>query len=250
LPAEVTVDAIAMATASDQEAQRLQAEMKGRAISIASSSERFLQGNNSSTFGLMVFGRSTRESSCECDRSEDPTLLQTVYLQNDQDVYRLLDRRNTGWLYQVSQENKWAMTGVGRANNSLNSTSKKPPANYAQLMQSLEKRIAYSRKQGNAALVNSLQERRRVYVQRFGLPNSADQQEPAEDNSNDENIVRQVLGADEIVKQAYLRTLSRYPNEQELAKCVKYINESEDTINGVRGVLWALLNTKEFVVNH
>ena len=250
LPAEVTVDAIAMATASDQEAQRLQAEMKGRAISIASSSERFLQGNNASTFGLMVFGRSTRESSCECDRSEDPTLLQTVYLQNDQDVYRLLDRRNTGWLYQVSQENKWAMTGVGRANNSSNSTSKKPPANYAQLMQSLEKRIAYSRKQGNAALVKSLQERRRVYVQRFGPPNTADQEEPAEDTSNDENIVRQVLGADEIVKQAYLRTLSRYPNEQELAKCVKYINESEDTINGVRGVLWALLNTKEFVVNH
>ena len=117
-------------------------------------------------------------------------------------------------------------------------------------MKSLEKRIAYSRKQGNAALVKSLQERRRVYVQRFGPPNSADQEEPAEDNSNDENIVRQVLGADEIVKQAYLRTLSRYPNEQELAKCVKYINESEDTINGVRGVLWALLNTKEFVVNH
>ena len=226
LPAEVTVDAIAMATASDQEAQRLQAEMKGRAISIASSSERFLQGNNASTFGLMVFGRSTRESSCECDRSEDPTLLQTVYLQNDQDVYRLLDRRNTGWLYQVSQENKWAMTGVGRANNSSNATSKKPPANYAQLMQSLEKRIAYFQKQGNAAaLVKSLQDRRRMYVQRFGPPISTEKENvvaenSAEDNSNDENVVRQVLGADEIVKQAYLRTLSRYPNEQELAKCV------------------------------
>lgn len=256
LPAEVTVDAIAMATASDEEAQRLHAEMKGRAISIASSSERFLQGNNASTFGLMVFGRSTRETSCECDRSGDPTLLQTVYLQNDQDVHRLLDRRNTGWLYQVAQENKWALTGVGRVSNSSNSTSRKPPANYAQLMQSLEKRIAYHRKQGDAtALVKSLQDRRRMYVQRFGPPNSTKKENVVaegrvDDNSKDDKVARQVSGAEEIVKQAYLRTLSRYPTEQELVKCIKYINESEDTINGIRGVLWALVNTKEFVVNH
>jgi len=123
------------------------------------------------------------------------------------------------------------------------------------LMQSLEKRIAYSRKQGNAALVKSLQERRRMYVQRFGLSSSAEKEnEASEDrsagNSNDDKVVSQVPGADAIVKQAYLRTLSRYPTEQELAKCVKYINESEDAINGVRGVLWALVNTKEFVVNH
>jgi len=100
-----------------------------------------------------------------------------------------------------------------------------------------------------------LQDRRRMYVQRFGPPNSAEKEnvvaeDRGDDNSNDDKVARQVPGADEIVKQAYLRTLSRYPTEQELAKCIKYINESEDTINGVRGVLWALVNTKEFVVNH
>jgi hypothetical protein len=123
-------------------------------------------------------------------------------------------------------------------------------------MQSLEKRIAYYRKQGNAsAMVKSLQDRRRMYVQRFGSPNSTEKEnvvaeDRTDDNSNDDKVARQVPGAEEIVKQAYLRTLSRYPTEQELAKCIKYINESEDTINGVRGVLWALVNTKEFVVNH
>jgi len=255
LPAEVTVDAIALATASDQEAQRLHTEMQGRSISIASSSERFLQGNNLGTFGLMVFGRSTRESSCECDRSDDPTLLQTVYLQNDQDVYRLLDRRNTGWLHQVSQENKWAFTGVGRGSNSSNSTLNKRPVNYEQLIKNLDKRIAVLRKQGNAAEAKKLLNRRKVYLQRFGPPNSAEKEDVVSedsvaDNSNDDKVAQQVPGADEIVKQAYLRTLSRYPTEQELVQCVKYINESKDTINGVRGVLWALINTKEFVVNH
>jgi hypothetical protein len=123
-------------------------------------------------------------------------------------------------------------------------------------MQSLEKRIAYHRKQGDAAaLVKSLQDRRRMYVQRFGPPNSAKKENVVaegrvDDNSKDDKVARQVSGAEEIVKQAYLRTLSRYPTEQELVKCIKYINESEDTINGIRGVLWALVNTKEFVVNH
>jgi hypothetical protein len=94
-----------------------------------------------------------------------------------------------------------------------------------------------------------------MYVQRFGPPNSTKKENVVaegrvDDNSKDDKVARQVSGAEEIVKQAYLRTLSRYPTEQELVKCIKYINESEDTINGIRGVLWALVNTKEFVVNH
>ena len=54
----------------------------------------------------------------------------------------------------------------------------------------------------------------------------------------------------EIVEQAYLRTLTRYPNETELARSIEFIDNSDDTINGVRGLLWALVNTKEFVLNH
>ena len=53
-----------------------------------------------------------------------------------------------------------------------------------------------------------------------------------------------------IVKQAYLRTLSRYPSDQELARCRQSIEQASDTTTGVRDVLWALLNTKEFIVNH
>ena len=58
------------------------------------------------------------------------------------------------------------------------------------------------------------------------------------------------MDPDAVVKQAYLRTLSRYPTDEELSRSRKYLNESEDTVNGIRGLLWALLNTKEFIVNH
>jgi hypothetical protein len=53
-----------------------------------------------------------------------------------------------------------------------------------------------------------------------------------------------------IVRQAYLRTVSRYPADDELKKSLAYIAQAEDPVDGVRDVLWALLNTKEFIVNH
>ena len=61
-----------------------------------------------------------------------------------------------------------------------------------------------------------------------------------------------IHGIDEaaVVKQAFLRTLSRFPSDQELARCRKEIQQASDTTAGVRDVLWALLNTKEFIVNH
>ncbi len=58
------------------------------------------------------------------------------------------------------------------------------------------------------------------------------------------------MDPDAVVRQAYLRTLSRYPTDEELSRSRKYLNDSEDTVNGIRGLLWALINTKEFIVNH
>jgi hypothetical protein len=31
---------------------------------------------------------------------------------------------------------------------------------------------------------------------------------------------------------------------------MEFVDEDTDKINGVRGLVWALLNTKEFIVNH
>jgi len=39
-------------------------------------------------------------------------------------------------------------------------------------------------------------------------------------------------------------------SEEELERSVEYVNADENKINGVRGLVWALLNTKEFIVNH
>ena len=53
-----------------------------------------------------------------------------------------------------------------------------------------------------------------------------------------------------IIEDAYLRTLSRIPQESELNRAMQYIDEGDDKVESFRGLVWALINTKEFVVNH
>jgi len=53
-----------------------------------------------------------------------------------------------------------------------------------------------------------------------------------------------------IVRQAYLRTLSRPPTEAEAARAQAYFGETASVHEAARDLLWALLNTKEFLVNH
>ena len=241
LPAEVMVDALRLATSSDTEATRMHHEMAGRSIAIATSSERYLQGGTAEAFPLMVFGRSTRESNCECDRSADATLLQTVFLQNDEVVYDLMNRRNTGWLDQVAKNYDVPFTARATQPN-------RRPENYEELMQTLDKRIENLKKtvktnpSRKEALANALTARRRN-ISQFGLPDYLKEQQAADATLSQEQ-------KEEIVQQAYLRTLTRYPNETELARSIEFIDNSNDKINGVRGLLWALVNTKEFILNH
>ena len=53
-----------------------------------------------------------------------------------------------------------------------------------------------------------------------------------------------------IAREAYLRTLSRKPTDSELATATHHLAEALDGARGMRDLLWALLNTKEFLTNH
>jgi len=52
------------------------------------------------------------------------------------------------------------------------------------------------------------------------------------------------------IRDAYLRTLCRYPDVEEMAASIDYVRQSDDAAAGVHAVMWALLNTKEFVLTH
>jgi len=156
LPAEVAYDAIRVATAGAAEAAEICQVDTRRAIADPVVSRR------GGSYALTVFGRSIRESNCDCDRSAEPSLLQTVFLQNDAEMLGMIDRKG-GWLAEAT------------------AAAADPEA---------------------------------------------------------------------LVAEAYLRTLTRRPTAAELTRSLAHVRSADSLRDGMRDLLWALLNTKEFIVNH
>jgi hypothetical protein len=65
-----------------------------------------------------------------------------------------------------------------------------------------------------------------------------------------DRIVKENLADTEVVKQLYIRTLSRLPTEQEKGYCMGVLAKATQRRDGVEDLLWALLNSWEFVYNH
>jgi hypothetical protein len=55
---------------------------------------------------------------------------------------------------------------------------------------------------------------------------------------------------DALIAEVFLRTVSRPPTVEELQKARADIAAAKDPIDGVRDLLWAMLGTREFAVNH
>jgi uncharacterized protein YgbK (DUF1537 family) len=53
-----------------------------------------------------------------------------------------------------------------------------------------------------------------------------------------------------VAEQAYLRTLSRQPNANELSTATSYLKSEETPVKAIEGLMWSLINTKEFILNH
>jgi hypothetical protein len=169
LPAEVAFDALVHATAGRETMHAMHQDrstVRGRAIGVATgfTSTR----GQSRSYALSLFGKPARDGICDCQRSNEPSLLQTIYLRNDAETLRLLDRKN-GWLTETA--------GKGRTD-------------------------------------------------------SADQKDP-----------------EALIREAYLRTFSRPPTPAEIKTARAHLNES-DPKTALRDLLWALLNSKEFILNH
>ena len=236
LPAEVAYDAIVMATTGDAKIDALHADMKDRSIAIPSSGYRN-NNRNGAAYALSVFGRSTRDSNCDCDRSSEASLLQTVFLQNDLTMLQMLGPQRGTWMDQLTRELK---PSKAKAN------AKYDPKKLAQIRRSYYQstlKIRQLKKQGgNEKEIAKLQ--KRADALKAGLVKYSPPKRTTDKVAIEEKRLQ------EIVNTAYLRSLSRYPSEDEMAKSQKYIQSSEDTLDGVRDLLWALVNTKEFIVNH
>ena len=63
-------------------------------------------------------------------------------------------------------------------------------------------------------------------------------------------LVKSAKGDDEIIEELFLRTLARRPTAKERADLGKALAGAEKRDEAFQDVLWALINTKEFMFNH
>lgn len=253
LPAEVVYDAVLLATAGDEQAAELRDELTTRAIA----NTYLINRQGSSNFALSVFGQSTRETSCDCDRSDDSSLLQSVFLRNDADVHaRLTSPR--GWIAQMDQE--YQLTGslrrgpaAGRADQRQRQNIQKQLRKQVEKLRSLD---AEQRQQQAAEL------RSRIKRLRGRLANLGAQSGGAEEGRQGD-AAREVEGSrgeataaerterlTPLIHAAYLRTLSRHPEPHEIEATLAFIGSSASELDGLEGIVWSLINTKEFILNH
>jgi hypothetical protein len=52
------------------------------------------------------------------------------------------------------------------------------------------------------------------------------------------------------IDEVYLATLCRSPSDAERQACMKYIHQAQSPEKGLQGVMWSLLNTREFLLQH
>jgi hypothetical protein len=63
-------------------------------------------------------------------------------------------------------------------------------------------------------------------------------------------FIKDKKNAAEVIEELYLVALSRRPTEAERKKLVDYIEKADNKQRATEDVLWALLNTREFMFNH
>jgi hypothetical protein len=240
VPAEVVMDALIAATSSDDEFATLHQDVLDRNIAEVSAGARY--NENANNYALSVFGRSIRESNCDCDRSQEPSLLQTVFLQNDSEIYNLMDRGRGGWINQVASDLDLKQTRV--AQNRGNSSARQIASLQTQIKRAKEllKKMQKSENEKGIAQAQRRLDSIRKQLEKVRPQSSSDSAGLAQ-KANPEKLR-------EAVRETYLRTLSREPKKDEFDKALAYVESSDDQLNGVRDLLWALLNTKEFIVNH
>ncbi|MDA1232043.1 MAG: DUF1553 domain-containing protein, partial [Planctomycetota bacterium] len=157
LPAEIVYDSVKQSLVATDKLEEVRADLTRRAIG-------HLSMRLAGTHAMEVFGKPDRVVNCDCERVNQPTLLQSIFLQNDP----LIDQRieESGWLRELGEQEASGL-----------------------------------------------------------LP-----------------------GHEQLVKTAWLRTVSRPPTAAESARGISHLAKAESTVDGLRDLLWALINTKEFVL--
>jgi len=251
LPAEVSWDIVSQAASSGDKHLSYVSNMRGRAVAVPGAGIRYQRrGNNPHAYPLSIFGRSVRDSNCDCDRSEDPSLLQTIFMRNDSQLLALLDSKDS-WLAEVAAAHNNPFQAKVTANPNNDKAKMKQQA---KALQAIRTRLKQQQRQLQKLKDKDSPEKQIAQVEkrigRLKKRLESPQSERGNPQPQKEPDAPSRIDLANAVEEAYLRTLSRRPTETESETATQFISQSTNQIDGLRDVMWALLNTKEFIVNH
>ena len=232
LPAEVLIDALAQATTNTPNLLNVATDVETRAIGPNLPTGR---GKNNGAYANKVFGASTRETNCDCNRSDEPNLLQSIYLQNDNEVFTTIDRPD-GWLAERTKAGKIPAKADGKAANQGASGN----------LAGLTSRLKEAKAAGQTKKVERI--KARLVALRETAQKGKRSSNPATKPAGPTKLTDE--DAEAIVLESYLRVLGRPPVAAESAAAEDHLADTPDLAHGMRDLLWALLNTKEFATNH
>jgi Protein of unknown function (DUF1549)/Protein of unknown function (DUF1553) len=72
----------------------------------------------------------------------------------------------------------------------------------------------------------------------------------ADRNGRVVQLARTKLTNEELIEELFLSALSRRPKAEEKEEALKHMTEATSRQEGITDVLWALVNTREFILNH
>ena len=72
----------------------------------------------------------------------------------------------------------------------------------------------------------------------------------ADGNGRIAKLVKAKATPAEAVEELYLATLARRPTEAEKTRSLAHLASQKDLSRGLEDLLWALINSKEFLFNH
>jgi hypothetical protein len=245
LPAEVVNDAINMATASAARVSTFATDIADRAIGpVGNGAERGVGGGgkNADSYALGIFGKPARQTNCDCERTTDPTLLQTIYTRNDPTFLARFDfAAKNAWIDDlrksiepVTEKNIEAIRQrVQRGTEKLAAiiAPEKPAAETedAEAMEKYERKLKQNEE-------TATEIKTRIEEMKKEL---AEAEKP-----------RAPFSAEAAIREVFLRTVSRQPTDAEFAQAKADVAAARSPLEGLRDLLWAMLNTREFMVNH
>jgi hypothetical protein len=230
LPAEVALDAVSQATATSAELSQFASDIEKRAIGPSAGANT----KKTSNYALSTFGRPARVANCDCERTADPTLLQTLFTRNDPElISRLESGKGGAWIDEVRR----TYQPDNKASAALEAKLKKVQ-DMVRDMQTKRDSAEAGGDNGKELKYLDRQLSQLKTKETELLAAIAELPKPPEFN------------ADSLIHEVFLRTVSRPPTAEEITKAREDIAAASNPVNGLKDLLWAMLNTREFMVNH